>query len=137
MRSTADSPEALETGAGLVWPSVLPVPSWPNAFAPQQNAAPLDEKAHVCARPAATPTGDGTFPTPLTFEIRPRPDFPSPTSPESSLPQHQKSEPIVHACELPQARTLEFETPLTTTGDGDGEGTGPLPNCPDDPSPQQ
>ena len=76
--------------------------------------------------------------TPLTLAISPLPSFPSPTWPEPSAPQHQACEPIAHACEFPQATMLAFETPLTATGLPESGGTAaPLPNWPEEPSPQQ
>jgi hypothetical protein len=47
---------AFETSTGTSELTVVPLPNWPFELSPQHFNAPVAEKAHECARPAATPT---------------------------------------------------------------------------------
>jgi hypothetical protein len=129
------------TWTGVEEPVVVPSPSWPLSFRPQQYTAPPVVRAQVCDSPATTPAIPDRVPlppTPTTWTgVDEFPVVPSPRRPSAPLPQQNTApEPFTaQACSVPSpsavipVRVPEPPTPTTWTGVAESVVV-PLPSCP-------
>ena len=73
------------TSTGLAEVVVVPLPSWPESLAPQQNTRPSFKRAQLCCAPAVISTAPAS---PETAAGRARSTvLPSPSCPASLAPQ--------------------------------------------------
>ena len=128
--------------AVAAWLVFVPLPSWPEPPAPQQDAAPL-AIAHECVDPAAiadtlvsplTGTGEGALPTATT----PLPSLPSVVSPQQKASWSASAQ----VCESPDEmamteRPTRAPVAVTATGLVWSPAVVPLPSRPSLARPQQ
>ena len=120
------------TRAGVVRSAKSPVPSCPEAFAPQHWTVLSARSAQACDQPASICTA---VVMPRTgVAVRPRPPGPpSPSCPALLSPQQETrpSRRRAQACDAPAATSTAFETPRTSTGvECSTSSGGPSPDLP-------
>src|SRR4051812_28277546 len=94
------------TAAGEVAWVVVPLPSWPLVFRPQQRAAPVDVMPQVCGPPAATSRALAMFETVTGVDE----DVVSPLPSRPLVPRPQQRRPPVTRAQVWSVPT-EIESP--------------------------
>src|SRR3954467_1294328 len=118
------------TGCAVPGLAVVPLPSCPSRFSPQQRIVPVESSAQVCPEPAARPTAP-VSPFTATGVSAKVPKLPSPRCPDSPKPQHfaVPFDSSAHANSSPAVTRVAVEMPLTGTST-DQSLQLPSPSCP-------
>ena len=110
-------PLASATVTGTEAASVVPTPSWPFTFQPQQRTMPAASSAHVWSLPAlsaVTPLASPTTATLVLMVVF----VPLPSCPEAFVPQHRTAPEAesAHVCDAPATTATALLSAVTVTG---------------------
>src|SRR5262245_12121684 len=115
----AVAPDTPRTSTGTLELRVVPSPSRPREFEPQQRTVPCAESAHENCAPEATAVARGSSRTGAA-RIEPRLSYPRPSWPLTFRPQ-QTTVPSARSAQVwasPDAAAVTSDTPAMTTGLG-------------------
>src|SRR5204863_421158 len=127
------------TRTGVLHDVVVPSPSSPSRFSPQQYAAPPVVTPQLWNDPALT-AANLSPPATGTGVVRPA-VVPSPSCPKKLSPQQYAAPPVVtpQVCQTPALSIVKRNPPATGAGLGryQGDDVDPTPSWPNTSSPQQ